>query len=133
VQDRVGHRLALALTIVAWIGMVLIAAFTSSLELFWFAATLAGLAMGSSQSCGRALTGLLAPQKRVAEFFGLWTVAVRVASIIGPLTYGLVTWATGGDHRRAILATGGFFVIGLVLLFRVNVPRGQSTALAAPR
>jgi UMF1 family MFS transporter len=133
VQDRVGHRLALALTIMAWIGMVLIAAFTSSLELFWFAASLAGLAMGSSQSCGRALTGLLAPQKRVAEFFGLWTVAVRVASIIGPITYGLVTWATNGDHRRAILATGGFFVVGLILLFRVNVQRGQSTALAGPR
>jgi UMF1 family MFS transporter len=133
VQDQVGHRLALALTIMAWIAMVLIAAFTSSVELFWLAATLAGLAMGSSQSCGRALTGLLAPQDRVAEFFGLWTVAVRVASIIGPITYGLVTWATDGDHRRAILATGGFFLIGLILLFRVNVPRGQSTALAVPR
>ena len=133
VQDRVGHRLALALTIVAWIAMVLIAALTSSSELFWLAATLAGLAMGSSQSCGRALTGLLAPQDRVAEFFGFWTVAVRTASIIGPITYGLVTWATDGDHRRAILATGGFFVMGLILLFRVNVQRGQSTALAAPR
>ena len=133
VQDWVGHRLALALTIMAWIAMVLIAAFTSSVELFWLAAALAGLAMGSSQSCGRALTGLLAPQDRVAEFFGLWTVAVRVASIIGPFTYGLVTWATDGDHRRAILATGGFFLIGLLLLFRVNVQRGQSTALAALR
>lgn len=133
VQDRVGHRLALALTIVAWIAMVLIAALTSSSELFWLAATLAGLAMGSSQSCGRALTGLLAPPDRVAEFFGFWTVAVRTASIIGPITYGLVTWVTDGDHRRAILATGGFFVMGLILLFRVNVQRGQSTALAAPR
>ena len=133
VQDWLGHRLALALTILAWIVMVLISAFTSSLELFWLAAVLAGLAMGSSQSCGRALTGLLAPQDRVAEFFGLWTVAVRIASIVGPITYGAVTWATDGDHRRAILSTGGFFVIGLILLLRVNVARGQSMALAGPR
>ncbi len=133
VQDRLGHRLALALTILAWIMMVLISAFTSRLELFWLAAVLAGLAMGSSQSCGRALTGLLAPQDRVAEFFGLWTVAVRIASIVGPITYGAVTWATDGDHRRAILSTGGFFVIGLILLMRVNVARGQSMALAGPR
>ena len=132
-QDRLGHRLALALTILAWIMMVLISAFTSRLELFWLAAVLAGLAMGSSQSCGRALTGLLAPQDRVAEFFGLWTVAVRIASIVGPITYGAVTWATDGDHRRAILSTGGFFVIGLILLMRVNVARGQSMALAGPR
>ena len=133
VQDWLGHRLALALTILAWIVMVLISAFTSRLELFWLAAVLAGLAMGSSQSCGRALTGLLAPQDRVAEFFGLWTVAVRIASIVGPITYGAVTWATDGDHRQAILSTGGFFVIGLILLMRVNVARGQSTALAGQR
>jgi HAD superfamily hydrolase (TIGR01509 family) len=92
------------------------------------AAALAGLCMGSSQSCGRALAGLFAPPERVAEFFGLWTMAVRIASIIGPLSYGLVTWATGGNHRLAILSTGVFFAIGLLLLARVDVERGSRAA-----
>ena len=63
-----------------------------------------------------------------AEFFGLWTFATRLSSIVGPLTYGLVTWLTGGDHRMAILSTGVFFVIGLVLLMPVNVARGARAA-----
>ncbi|MFM8344979.1 MAG: MFS transporter, partial [Betaproteobacteria bacterium] len=40
----------------------------------------------------------------------------------GPITYGLVTWVTSGNHRLAILATGLFFVMGLVLLRRVEFP-----------
>jgi UMF1 family MFS transporter len=80
--------------------------------------------MGSSQSAGRAMTGALAPSTRLAEFFGLWTFAVQLAAVIGPLSYGLVTWLTGGNHRLAILLTGLFFVAGLALLARVDVARG---------
>ena len=53
----------------------------------------------------RAMVGLLAPTARLAEFFGLWTFAVRLAAIVGPVTYGMVTWLTGGNHRLAILST----------------------------
>ena len=55
-------------------------------------------------------------EQRLAEFFGLWTFAVRLAAIIGPMTYGLVTLLTAGNHRIAILSTGIFFVIGLLVL-----------------
>ncbi|MDP2257989.1 MAG: MFS transporter [Polaromonas sp.] len=128
-QDRMGHKRALAATLLVWIGMVLIAAFTETRAMFWLAATLAGLAMGSSQSGGRAMAGTLIPAARLAEFFGLWTFAVRLAAIIGPITYGLVTWLTHNNHRLAILATGSFFVIGLVLLQRVNMQRGTAAGL----
>ena len=105
-EDRIGHKPALAITLVAWISMVLIASFTSTRALFWVAATLAGLCMGSSQSCGRALVGVLAPSSRLAEFYGLWAFATRLAAVVGPLTYGLVSWMTAGNHRLAFLATG---------------------------
>jgi len=68
------------------------------------------------------MAGLLAPPDRAAEFFGLWTFATRLAAIVGPITYGLVTWLTAGNHRLAILSTGLFFVIGLALLRRVQLP-----------
>ena len=128
-QDRLGHKRALAVTLLVWIAMVLIAAFTETRAMFWLAAALAGLAMGSSQSCGRAMAGTLIPAARLAEFFGLWTFAVRLAAIIGPITYGLVTWLTDNNHRLAILATGSFFVIGLVLLQRVDMRRGTAAGL----
>ena len=127
-QDRIGHKAALALTLLAWIGMVLLAGLGTSVWLFWIAATLAGLCMGSSQSCGRTLVAMLAPADRMTEFFGLWSFATRLAAVIGPLTYGLVTWGTGGNHRLAILLTGLFFVVGLIVLATVNLARGQAKA-----
>ncbi len=130
-QDRLGHRRALALTLGGWIVMTLLAVAATGPALFWAAAVMAGLCMGSSQSAGRAMAGLLAPPERMAEFFGLWTFAVRLSAIVGPLTYGLVTWVTGGNHRLAILTTGLFFVVGLVLLRRVDVERGARRARSA--
>ena len=127
-QDRIGHRKALAITLVGWIVMTLLAVAATDAALFWVAAVVAGLCMGSSQSAGRAMAGAFAPAHRLAEFFGLWTFAVRLAAIIGPMTYGLVTLLTAGNHRIAILSTGLFFVIGLIVLARVNVPRGIAAA-----
>jgi UMF1 family MFS transporter len=128
VQDRVGHRRALAWTLVGWIVMTVLAVAATGPGLFWVAAVVAGLCMGSSQSAGRALAGLFAPRARLAEFFGLWTFAVRLAAILGPLTYGIVTLITAGNHRVAFAVTGLFFAVGLVVLMRVNVPRGAAAA-----
>jgi MFS transporter, UMF1 family len=130
-QDRIGHRPALTVTLVAWVVMTGMAALATTPPLFWAAAVLAGLCMGSSQSAGRALAGLFAPEARRAEFYGLWTFAVRLSSVVGPLTYGLVTFVTAGNHRIAILSTGVFFVIGLLLLRHVDVARGAAAAEAA--
>ncbi|MGE6914743.1 MFS transporter [Achromobacter kerstersii] len=130
VQDRIGHKPALAITLFGWIVMVLVAYSATTAPVFWVAATLAGLCMGTTQSAGRAMTGALAPAGRLAEFFSLWTFAVQLAAVIGPLTYGMVTWLTHGDHRLAILVTGLFFVGGLILLSRVDMKRGLARRAA---
>ena len=132
VQDRLGHRPALAITLLGWIVMTLLAGLATEATLFWIAAVIAGLCMGSSQSAGRALAGAFSPEPRRAEFYGLWTFATRLSAIVGPLTYGVVTLLTAGNHRVAIMSTGVFFVIGLVLLMRVNVQRGMAAADAVP-
>src|SRR5499427_1253995 len=128
IQDRLGHVRTIALTLWAWIATTLVAWLASGPGLFWVAANLAGLCLGSSQSAGRALVGYLSPADRRAEFFGLWGLAVKLSSILGPITYGTVTWATHGNHRLAMLATGAFFAAGLVLLARIDVARGRLAA-----
>ncbi len=129
-QDRIGHKKALSFTLVGWIVMTVVAMLATTKSVFWLAAVIAGLCMGSSQSAGRALAGLLAPPSRLGEFFGLWTFATRFASIIGPVTYGLVTWITAGNHRLAILSTAIFFIVGLILLRPVDLVRGEKAARA---
>jgi UMF1 family MFS transporter len=102
---------------------------TQTAALFWVAAVVAGLCMGSSQSAGRAMAGLLAPPQQLAEFFGLFAFATRLSAIVGPVTYGLVTWATAGNHRLAIVSTTVFFIAGLWLLRKVDIERGAARAL----
>lgn len=127
-EDRIGHKRALGITLAGWVVMILLAAVATGPGLFWLAAVIAGLCMGSSQSAGRALAGVFAPAAQRAEFYGLWAVATRLAAIAGPLTYGVITWLTGGNHRLAILSTAIFFTLGWLLLWPVDVRRGEAAA-----
>ena len=126
VQDIIGKKRALTITLIGWMVMVLFAWFATTLALFWIAANLAGICMGSSQSAGRALVAYFSPPERAAEFFGLWGVATRLAAVLGPLTYGAVTWMTNNNHRLAMLITGVFFLLALIVLMRVDERRGRA-------
>jgi UMF1 family MFS transporter len=130
-QDRFGHVATLAVTLVGWCVVVVVAWLAQGPIVFWLAANLVGLCLGSSQSAARALVGYLSPPQHAGEFFGLWGVAVKLSSILGPMTYGLTTWISEGDHRTAMLLTGAFFVIGLILLRGVDARRGREAATAA--
>ncbi|MGH8687914.1 MAG: MFS transporter [Burkholderiales bacterium] len=131
-QDALGHVRSMALVLVGWIVMIALAYFADDAPKFWVAANLAGLCMGSSQAAGRAIVGYLSPRTREAEFFGLWGLAVKAASIFGPLTYGAVTWIFEGNHRLGILAVGAYFVVGLALLAGLDLERGRRAALQSP-
>ncbi len=130
-QDLIGKKRALAITLAGWVLMVIFAWFATTRGLFWVAANLAGICMGSSQSAGRALVAYFSPVDRAAEFFGLWGVATRLAAVLGPLTYGAVTWITNNNHRLAMLITGVFFLAALLVLARVDEKRGRR-AVAGP-
>ena len=128
-QDAIGHIKSMTLVLIGWIIMIALAYVAEGATLFWVAANLAGLCMGSSQAAGRAIVGYLSPPARTAEFFGLWGLAVKAASIFGPLTYGAVTWIFEGNHRLGILAVGAYFIVGLILLIGIDVERGRRAAL----
>ena len=129
VQDRIGHVKTLVITLIGWLIAVVLAWMAESATMFWIVANLVGVCMGSSQSAGRALVGYLSPPAHTAEFFGLWGLTVKLSAILGPVTYGLVTWITLGNHRFAMLVTGVFFVIGIGILAGLNVARGRRAAL----
>ena len=131
VQDRLGSVRTLSITLLVWTAAILIAFFTTERAMFWVSANLIGLAMGSSQSAGRAVIGLFTPPERSAEFFGLWGFATKLAAIVGPVSYGVIAYATAGNHRWAMLVTLVYFLAGLSVLLSVNEQRGRTAALAA--
>ncbi len=130
-QDRIGSVPTLAITLVLW-SIAILTAFATTLPVYmWVAGNIIGVAMGSSQAVGRALVSKFTPQDRSGEFLGLWGVVNRLSAIVGPLSYGLVNFLTEGNHRQALLSTLLFFLLGLLLLARVNEERGKLAALKA--
>jgi len=129
IQDRIGSKTSLILTLIIWIIAISITYSATETDIFWLAANLIGFALGASQSAGRAMVGQFSPPQRSGEFFGLWGMAIRLAAIIGPLTYGATIYLMQGNHRLAILSTLLFFILGLILLLTVNEKRGKQAAL----
>lgn len=127
-QDRFGSVPILAVTLLIWIAATLLTFAATGPMMFWIAANLVGIAMGSSQSAGRALIGQFTPPQRTAEFFGLWGLAVKLAAIIGPISYGATSFLSGGNHRLAILSTMGFFIAGLLSMWGIDERRGRQAA-----
>lgn len=127
-QDKIGSVPTLAITLVLWILAILTAFFATEPVHMWIAGNLIGAAMGSSQSVSRALVSKFTPAERSGEFLGLWGVVIRLSAIVGPLSYGIVNFLSQGDHRLALLSTLLFFILGLLLLVRVDEKRGTVAA-----
>lgn len=127
-QDRFGSVPTLALTLGIWIVAIVAIYFIETRAHFWLIANLIGIALGSSQSGGRALVSKFSPPQYAAEFFGLWGLAGKLAAIIGPLSYGGIAYLSQGNHRLAVLSTLVFFVVGLITLLTINEQRGKQAA-----
>ena len=127
-QDQFGHIKALRLTLIGWILACLIAAFSPSVFYFWIAAAFAGLCMGASQSVGRAMVGRLTPRERTAQVFALWSTAIRIASILGPMLYGLITLLSDGRQRLAIGSTSVLFIVSLWILSKMRWQEAERQA-----
>ncbi len=120
-QDRVSSKLALVLSLVLWIGVCVWASVSESKGEFYIIGVLAGIAMGSLQSSGRAVVASLTPPGRAGEFFGYWGFFGKLAGVIGPLVFGWL--ATMAGYRVAIVATAAFFLVGLLVLLPLKIKR----------
>ncbi|MDT8405122.1 MFS transporter [Sulfuriflexus sp.] len=127
-QDRLGSVRTLMLTLGLWCAAIIIIWWHKEAGWFWLAANLIGLAMGASQSASRALIGLFSPVERYGEFFGFWGLCVKLAAIIGPVTYGLFNWLNRGDHQQSLLITLVFFIAGMLVMLRIDEQRGIRAA-----
>ena len=91
---------------------------------FYLLAILVGLVQGGCQALSRSLFASMIPRDRSTEFFGFFAVCEKFAGIFGPAIFAGMALATGSS-RAAILAVMLFFVVGGVLLSRVDVEEGQ--------
>ncbi|HEX5385711.1 MAG TPA: MFS transporter, partial [Gemmatimonadales bacterium] len=76
------------------------------------------------------LFAAMVPPARSGEFFGFFSVFEKFAGIFGPLVFAGVIALTG-TSRLAVLSVIAFFVVGAVVLSRVDVADGERSARMA--
>ena len=91
---------------------------------FYAMAIAVGVVQGGVQGLSRSLFASMIPKEQSGEFFGFFSSMSKFAGILGPLLLGIF-WSTGDDPRRGILAMAAFFIVGGVLLWRVDVDAGR--------
>jgi MFS transporter, UMF1 family len=123
-----------AVTLVQWTAITVIAFFVQDKWQFWIVAVLAGTGLGAIQAASRTFMATLIPARREAEFFGFYALVGKTGAIMGPLLFGSVSWVSGGDQRAAILVVGLLFLVGLALVVRVRAggPTALSSRLGSP-
>jgi UMF1 family MFS transporter len=122
--DKYGHKQALTLALLLWLGVVLVAYGTTEKTMFFVVGGLAGIALGSSQSSSRSLMSSLVPHDKRTEFFGFYSFFGKASAIIGPALFGVLSSAI--NQRVALLAVGALLLAGLVLLQRVQTSAPRS-------
>ena len=121
--DKVGPKKVLTGVLMLWIVTCVSVFFITDPRLFYVMAVVGGLGLGSAQSASRAFMASLIPRGRESEMFGFYALCGKSSSIFGPLIFGATTYLAGGNQRPAFLAIAAMFMIGLVLLQRVNDPK----------
>ncbi|MCC7131141.1 MAG: MFS transporter [Gemmatimonadales bacterium] len=137
-EGKLGPKRTVMATLIWWIIGVLgiylldpLAAFlgVGPKQLFYGLGLFAGAGIGATQASSRTVVGLLAPKDKSAQMFGFWGMFSRLGSILG-VGFGYVADAFG-SRRAGVLLVVIFFVVGALLLSRVDIDRGVREAQSA--
>lgn len=116
---RWGARKPILVCIVVYsIGVILATRMSTGLH-FYLLAGMIGMVQGGVQSLSRSFFGQMIPKDKSAEYFGLFNLVGKFASILGPAIVGATVYATG-KHQWGMLGLLLLFAGGGVLLMRVR-------------
>lgn len=118
-SEKIGNIKTLIGINVLWVILCVYAYFMKTPMSFYIAASLVGLVMGGIQSLARSTYSKFLPETEdTTSYFSFYDVAEKIGIVIGMVIYGTIDQITG-SMRNAILFLVVFFVLGIVLLFRV--------------
>ena len=114
-----GAKRSLYLALILFIIVTFFAYFMNTAWEFWLLGFVIAIILGGSQAVSRSLFSSLIPRGKHAEFFGFFAISAKFASVFGPLTFALIIDLTG-SARLSILSLSFFFIIGILLLAKVD-------------
>ena len=117
-MDDFGAFNTLRLLIVLWMIVTTLILLNNSKIIFWILGCLVGLLIGGVFSNIRALIVKISNEKISGEFYGYWGLLTKLASIFGPLLYGVANFLSDGNHKISLLVISFFFPLGLIFLIK---------------
>jgi UMF1 family MFS transporter len=127
---RVGAKPALFFALAVYVCISVLGYFMTATWQFFALAFLVGLVQGGSQALSRSLFARMIPKHKSSEYFGFFAVFEKFAGIAGPLVFAAST-ELFDSSRAAVLSVIVFFVLGALVLTRVDVAAGEAEAAAA--
>lgn len=120
-----GNKFALISMLILWFIIGLFGYFIQSQTQFYSMAAVFGMIMGGYH-LSRSTYAKLIPEdtEDTASFFSFYDVTEKLATAFGPFTYAFIEGLTG-SMRNSMLALGIYFIVGMLFLARVKIPRGQ--------
>jgi len=130
IASRTGTKNAVMLSLVIWTGILIYiyVSVKTTVEFFIMAAIVA-IILGGSQALSRSLYSQMIPKGKEAEYFGLYEISDKGTSWLCPILFALALDYTH-SYRLAILSLIIFFILGLGVLIKVNVPKAIADAEA---
>lgn len=120
-SKRRGNKLSISVMLVIWIMVCFAAYFVDSQYQFYALAAIVGLVMGGIQALSRATYSKLIPEdtEDTASYFSFFDVAFHLSTAFGTLSFGLIQQLTG-SMRNSVIALALYFVVGLIILTRLD-------------
>lgn len=125
--DAIGPKKVVTGVLGLWISIAVAIFFIESKAGFAVVGMLAGFGLGSVQAASRAFMASLIPDGRESEMFGFYALCGKSSSVIGPLVFGQVALMTGGNQKLSVMSISVLFVLGALLLQRVEDPKAALT------
>lgn len=124
---KIGTKKSIYLSLIIYTFIAIAGYFMSQEWHFWALGLAVATVQGGSQALSRSLFGRMMPKSKSAEFFGFFSVSEKFAGIAGPFIFGIVGQIMG-HSRLSIVSLIIFFIIGAILLTRVDVEAGIAAA-----
>jgi UMF1 family MFS transporter len=127
ISKRIGTKRSIYLAL-GWYTLVCVGGFfMTRVWQFYALAVAVGFVQGGSQALSRSLYGAMIPKSMTAEFFGFFNIMGKFSAILGPVLFAAVG-RLFGQSRYSIISLIVFFIVGIVLLTRVDVEEGIRVA-----
>ena len=107
---------------IAGMGLGIVAAEADLPQLGWFLGIVGGLALGATWASDRVYMVRLSPPEAIGEFYGLYGMVGRFATVLGPLTWGFVVDRLGLGRSAAVGTLIAFVVAARIILEKIDMP-----------